>query len=263
VRSAGLVLALLAVGAAGAAGPSYTAAGIVNASSFSGPPFAPNSVISIFGAGLARSTQSAAAGVSLPLELNYVRVFVENQQVPILFVSDAQINFILSTAIKPGQVTIRVATEGLSGPEIAVPVVNCAPTFFPAPGGYALATDAAGKVLTADYPASPGDIIVIYMTGLGRTSPSFIAGEAPPGTARIVSSLKIALDGKELDPVYNKYAGVTPGSAGLYQLNLEIPRETGADPEIRVSGDAPASGLKLPIRPKLVESGQPSGPDPR
>ena len=46
-------------------------------------------------------------------------------------------------------------------------------------GGYAIATDAAGKLLTADAPAHAGDIVVIYLTGLGRTSPNPAMGEIP------------------------------------------------------------------------------------
>ena len=47
-----------------------------------------------------------------------------------------------------------------------------------------------------------------------------------------------------------KYAGLTPGSAGLYQINLEMPKETGNDPEIRVTAGnlAAQAGLKLPVR---------------
>ena len=47
-----------------------------------------------------------------------------------------------------------------------------------------------------------------------------------------------------------KYAGLTPGVAGLYQINLEMPKEIGNDPEIRVTaGIRPAqTGLKLPVR---------------
>jgi len=201
--------------------------------------------------------------MSLPVELNFVRVFVENQQVPLLFVSDGQINFILPTNLKPGPVTIRVATEGLSGPEIQVNVVNCAPTMFPTDGGFALATDAQNQVLTPDHPAYPGDIVVIYMTGLGRTSPSFDAREVPGTAARIVSTIKVSLGGQDLDPVYTKYAGLTPGWPGLYQLNLEIPKNAGTDPELKVTGDVSASGLKLPIRMKIAQSEQPSVGDPR
>src|SRR6266545_4427604 len=53
-----LALAVLCAGTAMGAGPSYSAAGIVNASNYAPGPFAPNSVISIFGSGLARSTRA-------------------------------------------------------------------------------------------------------------------------------------------------------------------------------------------------------------
>jgi uncharacterized protein (TIGR03437 family) len=220
----------------------------VRASDYSGSPFAPGSIISIFGKDLARSTESATGGVTLPMELNFVQVFVENQRVPLLFVSAGQINFIMSSVVKPGVVNVRVVTQGLSGPEIPVTLVDCAPALFAADGGFALATSADNKVLTPDNPAHPGDIVVIYLTGLGRTSPGFNAGEVPNAAARIVSSLKVSLDAHELDPIFIKYAGVAPGWPGLYQLNLEIPRDTRADPELSVTGSVTASGLKLAIR---------------
>ena len=218
---------MLCAGTAGAAGPSYSAAGIVNASNYASGPFAPNSVISIFGTALARDTQAAPAGNSLPTELNYVQVFVENQRVPLLFVSPGQINFVMSSVVKPGPVAVRVVTQGLSGPEIILTLVACAPAAFslPSDAGYAIATSADNKLLTPDAPAHPGDTIVIYLTGLGRTSPSFNSGEVPSIAARIVSTLKVALDGLELDPIYIKYAGLAPGWPGLYQLNLEIPKD--------------------------------------
>ncbi len=99
-----LALAVLCAGTARAAGPSYTADGIVNASSYASGPFAPNSILSIFGTGLARSTQAAPAGATVPTELNYVRVYVQDQLVPLLFVSETQVNFIMSSVQKPGPV---------------------------------------------------------------------------------------------------------------------------------------------------------------
>ena len=65
-----------------------------------------------------------------------------------------------------------------------------------------------------------------------------------------MGALKVTLGGKAVDPSLIKYAGVTPGSAGLYQINLLVPDGTGVDPEIEVtSGSLTAQGgLKLPIR---------------
>src|ERR1035437_7779656 len=168
-----LALAVLCAGMARGAGPSYSAAGIVNASNFTAGPFAPNSVISVFGAGLARSTHALVAGAlgacassllaarCLPRELNYVRCYVQDQPVPLLFVSDGQVNFLISSVESAGPVKIRVVTEGITGPEITVTLVDEAPALFSIAGGYAIATDAAGKLLTADAPAHAGDTVVV------------------------------------------------------------------------------------------------------
>ena len=203
-------------------------------------------------ADLVACTSSLKAARCLPLELNYVRVYVQNQPVPLLFVSDGQVNFLMSSVESAGPVKVRVVTEGITGPEITVTLVDAAPALFSMAGGYVIATDAAGKLLTADAPAHAGDIVVIYATGLGRTSPNPAVGEIPNYAATMLSfaSLKVTLNGNAVDPVLIKYAGVTPGSAGLYQINLEMPKETGNDPEIQVTAGIPAAqtGVKLPLR---------------
>ena len=185
-----LALAVLCAGTARGAGPSYSAAGIVNASNFTSGPFAPNSVISVFGAGLARSTHALAdgdliscttalAGRCLPVEMNYVRVYVQDRPMPLLFVSDGQINFLMSSVESAGPVKVRVVTEGITGPEITVTLVDAAPALFSMAGGYAIATDAKGKLLTADAPAHVKDIVVIYATGWGGLRPTRRWGRFP------------------------------------------------------------------------------------
>ena len=118
--------------------------------------------------------------------------------------------------------------------------------------GYVIVTDAAGKLLTADAPAHAGDTVVVYATGLGRTTPNPAVGEIPSYAAWMLAppSLKVTLDGKAVSPDLIKYAGLTPGSAGLYQINLYLPEGTGNDPEIQVTaGNLTAqTGLKLPVR---------------
>jgi uncharacterized protein (TIGR03437 family) len=236
----------------------------VNASNYTAGPFAPGSVVSIYGERLARSTHgvgdddlvwcshSLVVARCLPLELNYVRVYVQDQPVPLLFVSEKQINFIMPTSETAGSAKIRVVTQGITGPEIVVPVVDAAPALFSMEGGYVIAQDAKGNLLTADAPAHAGDVVVIYLTGLGRTTPNPTIGEIPgyAGVMLALSSLKVTLNGKAVDPVLIKYAGLTPGSCGLYQINLYMPFGIGDDPEIGVAaGELTAqSGLKVPLR---------------
>ena len=257
-----LALAVLCAGTASGAGPSYSADGIVNASNFTPGPFAPNSVVSVFGSGLARSEHKLVdadlvpcpASLSkrcLPVEMNYVRVYVQDQPVPLLYVSATQVNFLISSTETAGPVKVRVVTEGISGPEIIVTLVDAAPALFSMTGGYVIAQDSKGNLLTADSPAHGGDIVVIYLTGLGRTTPNPAVGEIPNYGAPMLAlaSLKVSVNGTPVDPVLIKYAGLTPGSAGLYQINLFVLEGTDNDPEIRVTaGNLPAqTGLKLPL----------------
>ena len=251
-----LALVVLCAGTARGAGPSYSAESIVNASNFKAGPFAPNSVLSIFGSGLARSTQ--ALGPSdirdgkVPLELNYVRVYVQDQPAPVLFVSDKQINFLIPSVQNPQVVRVRVTVESVTGPEVTVTVVNAAPALFSMAGGYAIAQDASGKLLDADNPGHENEVVVVYVTGLGQTSPNPPLAVIPQTTAPMVSlaSLKVMLNGGLLEPGRIKYAGVTPGCAGLYQINMEIPYGVGQDPEILVSAGTGTAqtGLRLPVR---------------
>jgi uncharacterized protein (TIGR03437 family) len=254
VLRAWLALAVLLSGTARGAGPNYSAAGIVNTANYTLGPFAPNSVVTIFGSGLARSAQGvqlAPGAVQLPTEINYVRVYVSDSPAALFYVSDSQINFLMPSGLLPGKVTIRVVTEGISGPEIAATLVDAAPAPFPMAGGYAIATHADGTLLNADSPAHAGDIVVIYLTGLGRTSPNPTPGEIPHYAGQMVrlSDLKVSLAGSAVYPILIKYAGLTPGSAGLYQINLALTGNLGTDPEIRVAvaDQSSPAGLKLAV----------------
>jgi uncharacterized protein (TIGR03437 family) len=256
-----LALAVLCIGAAWGQ-PSYSAAGIVNASNYVGGPFAPGSILSIFGTQLARSAYAlqgtdlvacgTVAGMCLPPELNYVRVYVQDQPVGMLYVSANQINFVMSSVQLPGVVNVRVVTEGLTGPEVPVTLVAAAPALFPQTpaNGYLIATSAANQLLTAANPAHSGDIVVIYLTGLGMTSPNAQPGEVTPSAWSAVAVPKVTLNGTAVDPTLVKYAGLTPGCSGLYQINLYIPAWAGTDPELEVSaaGVVSQTGLKLPVQ---------------
>jgi len=263
-------VAVLACGVAWAQAPAYTAAGIVNASDFSPGPFAPNSILSVFGTNLARSSQALTAdnvhGGYLPTELNYTRVYVDNYPVPLLYVSEGQINFLVPSNQSPGNSLIRVVREGFTGPDVTVPVVDAAPALFMTPGNYALATHADNSLVTPDAPAHADEIIVVWATGLGKTVPPTDpqnTGEIPRTAATIAQlpNLKVTLAGAVLEPALIKYAGITPQSAGLYQINLAVPGSAGADPEIRVAigNQSTPAGVKLAVRqpPPQPESSEP------
>jgi uncharacterized protein (TIGR03437 family) len=253
MRRIRLFLAALVAGAAWAQAPAYSAGNIVNSSDYSPGPFAPNSVVSIFGADLSWTARALMSGDivsnTLPIELASVAVYVDNWPAPLLYVSATQINFLVPGNETSGGITVRVVREGVSGPEVAVTLVDAAPALFDLGTGYTMATHADGSLITAQSPAHAGDTIVVYATGLGQSQPNPSPGVIPQTAAQIVAaaSLVVYLDGTPLDWFRIKYAGVTPFSVGLYQINIELPPTVGTDPEIQVAVGTQCSMTGLQI----------------
>jgi uncharacterized protein (TIGR03437 family) len=71
-------------------------------------------------------------------------------------------------------------------------------------------------------PAQAGDTVVIYCTGLGAVSPGVVSGAATPLSPLVnaVNSVTVTIGGQ---PAEVKFAGLTPGFAGLYQVNAVVP----------------------------------------
>jgi uncharacterized protein (TIGR03437 family) len=247
-----LVLGVLAAGISWAQAPAYTADDIVNASDYSPAPFAPNSVLSIFGSNLSwYAVAMSATTVAAPTSLGGVTVYVNGLAAPLLYVSGPQINFLIPSMELIGNVTVRVERQGTSGPKVTITLVNCAPALFDLGTGFAIATHADGTLLSAASPGQPGEIVVVYATGLGYTDPNPQSGEIPAAAATLkwLSSLRVSLGGGALSADRIKYAGVTPGCVGLYQLNIELPQDVPPDPAIQVAvgGRSTSGALKIAV----------------
>ncbi len=105
-------------------------------------------------------------------------------------------------------------------------------------------------------PAKPGDIVLLWATGLGETTPPADGFQIPTAPAPLIAgaNLSILLDGTPVDPSAIQYAGVAPGYPGLYQINLKLPMSTAMNPEIRLQLDGASSipGVHLPVGPQVV-----------
>ena len=148
--------------------PAYTADSIVNASDYSPGPFAPNSVLSIFGSNLSwyiGEFSASQSTPSAPVALSGVEVYVDNWPAPLLYVSPTQINFLVPSGESPGSISVHVVREGASGPFVSLTLVNGAPALFGGGSGFAIATHADGTLLTDASPGQPGEIVVVYATG--------------------------------------------------------------------------------------------------
>jgi len=222
--------------------PYYTTASIVNASDYSPGPFAPSSVLSMFGTNLAWTTEAVTpetfAGGTVPTQLAATIVFIDNMPVPLLYVSPTQINFLVPSDQIPGDASVTVVRQGWNGPAVTITLIGAAPALFVMDGGFAIAQDwnTNCTLITSAAPAHAGDIAVLYATGLGYTDPALASGAVPQSAAYVTSraNMQVLLNGVAIDPSLVLYAGLTPGYCGLYQINFTIPANAGTNPEIRV-----------------------------
>jgi uncharacterized protein (TIGR03437 family) len=133
-------------------------------------------------------------------------------------------------------------------------LVDANPQFFQMPDGYVIAQHSDYSVVTPQNPALPGELIIVYATGLGTTAPNPLPGEIPryPGLMTARAHLRVSIGGTDVASERIWYAGLSPGWAGLYQINILLPESMAADPEIRaaVGDQAGAPGLKLATSPR-------------
>ncbi len=240
--------------------PIYTAASIVNAADNQSGQLSPYAIGTIYGTNLAYSTAAVTPGDlqdgALPTVLigaSDTSVLIDYSPAALYYVSPTQINFLVPPDLLPGPVTVYVDVDTLRGPLIQMTLAPAAPGLFQLDSQNAVATLPDGSVLTPNSPAKPGNIVILWATGLGPVVPPVEGFQLPTAAARLVAGadLSILLDGTPVDPGAIQYAGVAPGNAGLYQINLKLPLTTGNNPKIQLQLDGASSipGIHLPVGP--------------
>jgi uncharacterized protein (TIGR03437 family) len=222
--------------------------GAVSAASFSpGPaPLAPGSLVSLFGWSVAANS-AAASALPLPESLGGVRVTVGGIPARLHSVSSErdQINFQVPFGLNgQAQAEIVVNNSGvLSQPETVFLGVTPALFTVSADGTGAAAAqhNSDSSAVTSSNPASAGEIIRLYATGLGAVQPSVDDGAAPTGLSTTVGAVTVTIGGQ---PAAVEFAGAAPNFAGVYQINARVPDGLSAgDAAVVVSVDGtPATG---------------------
>jgi uncharacterized protein (TIGR03437 family) len=128
------------------------------------------------------------------------------------------------------------------------------------------ATHADWSLISAENPALPGEVIVLFGTGLGPPNLRLDDGEIPPIDyldistlfLRRLEELKVLVGGVAVEPERIWYAGLVPGTAGLYQINLHLPDVlAGPDPDLQFAlGESLSPILRLPAQIPQLSSPQ-------
>jgi uncharacterized protein (TIGR03437 family) len=204
---------------------------IVNGAGFQ-PGIVPDSWFTIQGTNLSSTTDTwdkTIVNGNLPTTLDGVSVNVGGKPAYIYYVSPTQINA-LAPDVGTGRVSVTVTNAyGTSAPS-AVTSQTVGPAFFLLAGKYAVATtqDFSLVVQSGTFqglttaPARPGDVIILWGTGFGPTSPSAPVGIELPSdkTYSTANPVTVTVGGIPTQ-VYS--AALAPGFAGLYQVAIQIP----------------------------------------
>lgn len=208
---------------------------VVSGASFREGPMIPGALHTLFGLNLAEN-EAAASGNTLPLSLEGVQVLVNGRASPLLYVSRKQVNFQgpqeLQTSLNRTVPIQVIRKDKKSEPDAVRVVVQAAnPAAFllerrmgmgSEPALIPLATHADGRLVREDDPALPGEVIVLYLTGLGAVNPIVPSGTPAPNSplSWVVAPVEVTVAGIS---AAIHFAGLAPGFVGLYQMNLQVP----------------------------------------
>jgi uncharacterized protein (TIGR03437 family) len=218
--------------------------GMVNAASYQPVTarIAPGELIVLYGTGLASTTQATQGGSAFPTTLEGVSVMIDGNACPIYYVSPTALAVIVPYEISTNSAfyaTIQATNNGVASNTIYVYYnqQDSAPGAFSqnANGiGYASALHAAtGQLITQSNPAQPSEYISLYLTGLGTVTPPITDGALGPtstlSTADVntAGNLTVNFNDFNTGSFGNQgtiqFAGLAPGLAGLYQINVQVP----------------------------------------
>ncbi len=231
--------------------PVVTPGGIASAAvSTLGPVLAPGGFISIYGSNLAPSV-SQSESYPWQTTLAGTQVFLGGQALPLQFVSPGQINAVVPVEAAVNSIQeLLVEQNGMySLPETVVLSSSSPAAFTEASSlgaGAIIVVKSNGTtfVASSSQPASAGDVLEVYCTGLGPVNPPVADGAAASLTtiSYTVNPVTATIGGQSAQVLF---AGLAPGYAGVYQVDLAVP-----------SGIA--TGASLPV--VLTQLGFPSAP---
>jgi uncharacterized protein (TIGR03437 family) len=208
-------------------------------------------LVAVHGSSLSRVTL-ANSELPVPTTLGETCLTFNDVQAPLLLVSPGQVNAQAPFEVA-GNVTLVLRTAGGTSDPFPVVVSASAPAVFQtgtAGADTGLATlyrTANNEPVTLSNPIHPEDYVVIYVTGLGPTSPRVETGAPAPADplAQAIILPSVKLGGVAL-PVL--YAGLVPGQVGVYQINVYIPPEVPRGMDVPLVIARPGGDLSFSVR---------------
>ena len=220
----------------------------MNGASFRAGGIAPGEIVTIQGNGLAASVQGIATPANivgpLPTTFQGITVTFNGTAAPIYSVSN--VNGVQQVVVQAPfeltgstSATVNITTSGGGTATISnVAIQPFAPGIFETTvfgQKQAVALHADGSYVSPTNPATRGEDITIFLTGLGQTTPATGTNRAGIAGQSVVASIVGGVNNSGV-PVVSVQAA--PGLIGVYALTLTVPSDTQSGPAQQVQAIA-------------------------
>jgi uncharacterized protein (TIGR03437 family) len=197
---------------------------VVNGASFQ-PGIAAGSWVAILGTNLANTTRTWQAsdftGNDLPTSLSGVSVTIDGEPAFVEYISPTQINVQAPSDSTLGNVQVVVDNNGALSAPATAQLQAVAPALFITPASNAIASVLPNYApVTSSAPAMPGGLVVLWGTGFGPANPPTPAGTIVAGAPATATVPVVTVGGVQV-PVVSSV--LTTGTAGLYQITIQLP----------------------------------------
>ena len=196
---------------------------IVNSANY-GPMLASGGLVSVFGQQFCPE-EFTPARYPLAKSALGVSVLLNDQPLPILMASARQLNVQLPFDAL-GEATLTIRTPNGSA-AIKVAINRVAPAIF---AGAMFHSN--GLQVTKETPAVAGEMVTIYLTGLGAVVSGVVAGEAAPPNVPVKVPVVVNVAGTDVSP---QFAGLAAGLAGVYSVTFRVPTGLRHDADVYIT----------------------------
>jgi uncharacterized protein (TIGR03437 family) len=233
--------------------PEFTSAAFTNAATFQSGG-SPGAIATIFVGNMTRNLIGIvySPGVPLSSKLAGTTFTVDGKTAPIFNLVELgatqQISVQVPIDATVGSPIPVALNNGFATTTVQVTLTPAQPGIFTIGGSEAAALHADFTLISAAKPATPGETILVYCTGLGAVSPSVATGAAAGGTvlSNTVATYTAKVAGQDAPVVFS---GLAPFFVALEQVNLTIPAGTpsGLQDLVITGGGASSNVAKIQI----------------
>jgi uncharacterized protein (TIGR03437 family) len=239
-----------------------TVVAIQNAASTLPSSLSPGLNIVIFGSNMGPATLATlvvGSNGALATTVSGTQVTFDGVAAPIIFTSSNQVSVMVPYEIANRATTsLVVSYNGVSSAATQLRVVDAAPGIYTvnsSGSGQGAILNQNGTVNSAGNPEVAGNVIQIFATGEGQTSPGGSSGAITPGrlpTPTPTLPVTVTIGGVSVPASDILFAGEAPGAvSGVLQVNARVPAGAGTGPVavvIRVGGTASQSNVTVSLR---------------